>query len=272
MGGFLALGTSLVSFHRLISGISASTICRHTLSLIRPLYYADELREFDMKELLCLIFLDTTQSLFRARVPVILYRVRDPYLVNHHAGLCGPLLPLLYRVCILGAAVRTEHGDRVSPTDFDCLADELRAWSPSVSKDTLERFSDEEMLLLLSQANLQRTAALLLLRRVQHPFGERDDEAESLSRSMVDEMIHCLEGAGQFPPNVTLVLLLAGAEVHKKREQVISLILKVNGAYFYPFISNLRMFLARVWRARDRGTARYLFRFVVEDPELSIPL
>jgi hypothetical protein len=91
---------------------------------------------------------------------------------------------------------------------------------------------------------------------------------------MVDEMIHCLEGAGQFPPNVTLVLLLAGAEVHelKKREQVLSLILKVKGAYFYPFISNLRMFLGRVWRARDRGTARYLFRFVEEDPELSIPL
>ena len=274
VGGFLALGTSLVSFHRLISGVSASTICRHTLSLIRPLYYADEVRDFDMKELLCLIFLDTTQSLFRARVPVIEYNVRDPYLVNHHAGLCGPLLPLLYRVCILGAAVRTGHGDKVTPGDFDCLAKELRAWSPNVSKDTLQRFADQEMLLLLTQANLHRTAALLHLHRLQYPFGERDAEAEYLSRLIVTEMIHCLEGAGQFPPNITLALLLAGAEVHDQegRERILSLITRIKGAYFYPFVSNLRMFLARVWGARDQGTAQYLFRFFEDDQELSVPL
>ncbi|KAJ6107873.1 hypothetical protein N7523_009196 [Penicillium sp. IBT 18751x] len=274
VGGILALGTSLVGFHRLISGVSASTICRHTLSLIRPLYYADELRDFDIKELLCLIFLDTTQSLFRAWIPVIEYRVRDPYIVNHYAGLCAPLLPLLYRVCIVGAAVRTGYGDKVSPEDFDCLTDELKAWSPNVSNDTLKRFSDNEMLLLLSQANLHRTAALLLLHRLQYPFGERDAEAESLSQSMVHELMQCLQGADQFPPNVTLALLLAGAEVHdpEGRKHILSLIFKVKGAYFYPFISNLRMFLARVWKARDLGTARYLFCLFEDDPDLSVPL
>jgi hypothetical protein len=274
VGGILALGTSAVGFHRLISGMSASAICRHTLTLIRPLYYADELRDFDMGELLCLVFMDTLQSLFRARIPVIEYRVRDPYLVNHYAGLCAPLLPLLYRVCIVGAAIRTGHGDNVSRGDFDCLTIELNAWSPNVSKDMLQRFSDDEMLLLLSQANLNRTAALLLLHRLQYPFGERDAEAELLSQSMVDELILCLHGAEQFPPNVTLAFLLAGAEVHdlEGRERILSLIFKIKGAYFFPFISNLRMFLARVWRARDRGTARYLFRFFEEDPELSVPL
>lgn len=274
VGGILALGMSLVGFHRLISGVSASTICRHTLTLIRPLYYADEVRDFDMKELLCLIFLDTTQSLFRARIPVIEYRLRDPYIVNHYAGLCAPLLPLLYRVCIVGAAVRTGHGDKVSPGDFDGLTNELIAWSPNVSEDTLKRFPDDEMLLLLSQANLHRTAALLLLHRLQYPFGERDAEAESLSQSIVHELMQCLHGADQFPPNVTLALLLAGAEVHdpERRKHILSLIFKVKGAYFYPFISNLRMFLDRVWKARDLGTARYLFRLFEHDPDLSVPL
>ncbi|KAB8238201.1 uncharacterized protein BDW43DRAFT_154080 [Aspergillus alliaceus] len=69
---------SLVTFHRLISGISASTICRFTLSLIQPFYDLGQLNESEITELLCLIFLDTTQSLFRARIPVIQYRLPRP--------------------------------------------------------------------------------------------------------------------------------------------------------------------------------------------------
>ncbi|KAB8078505.1 hypothetical protein BDV29DRAFT_187836 [Aspergillus leporis] len=274
VGSFLSLGMSLVTFHRLISGISASTICRFTLSLGRPFYYAEELQESDMMELLCLVFLDTTQSLFRARVPVIQYRVRDPYLVDRHAGLCGPLLPLLYRVCLLAAAVRTGSELLAPPDHFDALRKEIIAWTPSISTATLERFSKEEMLLLITQANVHRTTAILILHRLRHPFGEQDGVAESLSQTIVTEMKHCLAMAGQYPPNITLVLLIAGAEVHDPdgRKQILSLIHGINGASFYPFITNLRLFLARVWASRDQGTARYLFRLFEEDPDLSIPL
>ncbi|KAE8361512.1 hypothetical protein BDV27DRAFT_166925 [Aspergillus caelatus] len=273
-GYVLSLGLSLVTFHRLISGISASTICRFTLSLIRPLYYSEQLQESDTRELLCLVFLDITESLFRARIPVIQYRVRDPYLVNHHAGLCGSLLPLLYRVCLLGASIRRGSQLTVSPDCFDNLREEIIAWAPSVSVATTERFSEEEMLLLLTQGNLHRSATLLILHRLRFPFGERDDEAELLSRTIIREMQHCLAMTKQHPPNISLVLLVAGAEVQDSvgRENIISLLQSINGSSFYPFVANLRLFLSRVWTSRDEGTTRYLFHLFDKDDNLSIPL
>ncbi|KAL3471440.1 hypothetical protein BJX99DRAFT_263283 [Aspergillus californicus] len=271
---FLALGMSLVTFHRLVSGISASTICRFTLSLIRPYYYADQLPESDSMHLVCLIFLDTTQSLFRARVPVVEYRVRDPFRVDQHAGLCGSLLPLLYRVCLLGAAVRTGNGRNIPLGSFDKVAGELHAWAPSIPPSALARFSEGETLLLITQANLHRTGALLHLHRLQYPFGERDEEAEELSRSIVNEMENCLAVVGQFPPNMTLIILVAGAEAHDVtgRQSILSLISRILGSNFYPFIANLRLFLCRVWTERDQGRTQYLFRSFEESPELSIAL
>ncbi|KAL4860846.1 hypothetical protein BDV12DRAFT_191461 [Aspergillus spectabilis] len=274
VGSFLSLGMSLVTFHRLISGISASTICRFTLSLIRPFYYSDQLSESDTMGLLCLIFLDTTQSLFRAQVPVLEYRVKDPLRVDQHAGLCGPLLPLLYRVCIISAAIRSGDEKNILPSYFDQLMEQLNAWSPNLSQSALERFSEEEILLLITQANVHRIGALLFLHRLRYPFGERDEEAEDLSKSLVDDMEHCLAVAGQYPPNMTLVLLVAAAEVHdlNGRQKILLLSSRILGSKFYPFIANLRLFLWRVWTGRDQGRTRYLFQLFQEDPELSIPL
>ncbi|KAJ5860073.1 uncharacterized protein N7529_007383 [Penicillium soppii] len=275
VGSFLSLGLSLLTFHRLISGFSASTICRYTLSLVRPLYYSGKLVNSDTRELLCLIFLDTTQSLFRAKVPVIEYQVRDPYIVDQHAGLCGPLLPLLYQVCVLGSATRTKKGNSpLSSEHFDKLTAELEAWVPNISQSVLDRFSDVEMLVLISQANIHRTAALLILHRLQFPFGERDAEAASFATSIVADMTHCLDMAGYHPPNITLALLVAGAEIRNVvgRKSVLYLVSGIRGAAFYPFVANLRMFLARVWADRDQGTARYLFRIFEDRPGLSIPL
>lgn len=275
VGSFLSLGLSLLTFHRLISGFSASTICRYTLSLVRPLYYSGELVNSDTRELLCLIFLDTTQSLFRAEVPVIEYQVRDPYIVDHHAGLCGPLLPLLYQVCVLGSATRTRNGNSsLSSDNFDKLMAELEAWVPNISQSVLDRFSNEEMLVLISQAKIHRTAAILILHRLQYPFGERDAEAVSFATSIVADITHCLETAGYHPPNITLAILVAGAEIANVagRNSVLSLVSRIRGAAFYPFVANLRMFLARVWADRDQGTARYLFRIFEDRPSLSVPL
>jgi hypothetical protein len=237
VGSFLSLGLSLLTFHRLISGFSASTICRHTLSLVRPFYYSGELAHSDTRELLCLIFLDTTQSLFRAEVPVIEYQVRDPYIVDQHAGLCGPLLPLLYQVCVLGSATRTGKGNSsLSSANFDKLTAELEAWFPNVSQSVLDRFSDEEMLVLISQAKIHRKAAILILHRLQFQFGVRDSEAASLATSIVADITHCLEVVGYHPPNITLALLVAGAEITHGagRKSVLSLVSRIRGALSTP--------------------------------------
>lgn len=274
VGIFVSLGMSLVTFHRLISGISASSICRFTLSLIRSSYYSEQLSESGTMGLVYLVFLDTTQSLFRAQVPVIEYRVKDPCWVDQQAGLCGRLLPLLYRLCLLGASIRAGDGQNILPSSFDKLQEELNAWAPTVSQTVRERFSGAEMSLLIAQASLHRTGALLFLHRLRYPFGERDAEAGDLARSIVDGMEHCLTVAGRYPPNMTLILLVAGAEMHDMigKQRILLLVSRILGSNFYPFIANLRLFLRRVWAGRDQRRTRYLFQLFEEDPEISIPL
>jgi hypothetical protein len=157
---------------------------------------------------------------------------------------------------------------------FDNVMADLNAWTPYISTDTLERFSDEEMRVLVIHANVHRAMALLILHRLRYRFGERDEEAEDLSKTIVADMTQCLEIAGQYPPNTTLALLVAGAEAHTNvgRQQILSLTQRIQGSNFYPFVTNLRMFLGRVWKGRDQGTTRYLFRLFEEDPDLSVPL
>ncbi|EIT81916.1 hypothetical protein AO1008_11272 [Aspergillus oryzae 100-8] len=195
-----------------------------------------------MRELLCLVFLDITESLFRARIPIIEYRVRDPYLINHHAGLCGSPLPILYRVCLLGAAIRKGSQHPVSHNCFDILREEIVAFAPSVSAATAGRFSEEEMLLLLTQANLHRNAALLILHRLRFPFGDQDDDAEFLSQTIIREMQYCLA--------MTKSRTLWAGKTSSRRCR------GINGSSFYPFV----------------GTTRYLFDLFDEDDNLSIPL
>ncbi|BAE61759.1 unnamed protein product [Aspergillus oryzae RIB40] len=227
-----------------------------------------------MRELLCLVFLDITESLFRARIPIIEYRVRDPYLINHHAGLCGSLLPILYRVCLLGAAIRKGSQHPFSHNCFDILREEIVAWAPSVSAAMAGRFSEEEMLLLLTQANLHRNAALLILHRLRFPFGDHDDDAEFLSQTIIREMQYCLAMTKHYPqiyhwscPLLELRSRTLWAGKTSSRRCRGS-----NGSSFYPFVANLRLFLTRVWTSRDEGTTRYLFDLFDEDDNLSIPL
>jgi hypothetical protein len=206
---------------------------------------------------------------------VIQLQEQDAFVVNQHAGLCGSLLPLLYRLCVLASGVRPgDEKDISHSATFDTLAKELKNWSPSIPESSLKRYPPDEMFLLISQATLHKTAALLILHRLRFPFGVQDAEAETLSFSIVQGMTHCLDVAGKYPPNITLVLLVAGSEVHEeaKRQEIRSLVLKIPGANFYPFIDNLLFSLSRVWKARDQGTSQYLFSLFENDPDLSIPL
>jgi hypothetical protein len=174
----------------------------------------------------------------------------------------------------LAVAVKSGDVSTVSSAYYDELALKLHAWSPNVSSCLLERFSEGEALLLTTQASAHRTGALLYLHRLKYPFGEQDEQADELSASIIDTLEHCLAVTGQLPPNMTLTLLVAGAEVQNMidRQRILYLVSRILGSTFYPFIANLRLFLWRVWSGRDRGKTRYLFQLFQGDMNLSIPL
>jgi hypothetical protein len=105
----------------------------------------------------------------------------------------------------LSAAIKTGGVETIPSSCFDTLK--------------LERYSKGEVLLLLTQAKLQRRAAVLFLHRLWYPFGEEDKEAEDISRSIVNDLEHCLDVAGQLPPHITLVFLVAATKVHDAIER-----------------------------------------------------
>lgn len=274
VGSCLALGLSLVTFQRLISSASASTICRFTLSLVEP-WYATVWNDPSISmELTCLVLLDTVHSLFRRRIPVLQYRVTDPYMIDRNVGVCGSLLPLLYSLCLLAAAVRV-GGDRAPQAcHFDQLQGQIESWAPYIPSDILQTYPEADVLLLMTQAHLLRAGALLTLHRVRYPFGENDQEASLLSKSMTTELINCQIEAGRVPPNIVFPLLMAGAEAVDvdQRRQTQSLITGMNSDVVYPFTTNLQALLSGIWSSRADFNGQFLFDIFDRYPDVSILL
>jgi hypothetical protein len=223
-------------------------------------------------ELTCLVFIDTMQSLFRRRLPILQYRVGIPYAVDRYAGFCCSLLPLLYRLCVMATAMR-EDKDVVLPASiWNELADDILSWSICIFPQPLDGFDEDEMLLLAAQARVQRETALLILHRLRTPLTMRRDDLELRSQCIVNELEHCLAKAGRAPPNVTLSLVMAAAEARDtmSRGKILSLVTALHGYHIYPAFKGLRALVEQIWVSQVNGPAQCLFTVFDRHVELNI--
>lgn len=273
VGSVLALGLTLQTFQRLTSGVSADVICRATLHHVQPWYEYIWNDPSASMELVCLVFIDTMQSLFRRRVPVLPYRVRDPFLVDRYAGICCPLLPLLYRVCVIAAEVReSDAWSTAHISTWEILKEEIHSWLPSIASKTFEGFSEAEKTLLMTQAQVYRHGALLILQRIRFPLANRDDDSKSLSRSIVNHIRYCFANTGHAPRNITLPFLVAAAEAEntKDRHEILSLVSILRGINIYPCFSTLKELVQNIWAAQDCGNHQSLFSVFDQHAEINI--
>ncbi|KAB8243342.1 hypothetical protein BDV35DRAFT_363142 [Aspergillus flavus] len=268
---FLVLGLTLISFQRLIGGHTASTICRFTLALVQP--WSDILADdaTSCMELLGLQFMDTTHCLFRRQVPMLKCQVWSLGLVHRSAGICCQLLPILYKVCVVGSSLRMASPRTSSDSFINNLRADIECWEPCLPDQfSSTGKSKPEITTLLSQAYPYRTVALLILHRLQYPLGREDERAGTLAKAIAADLERCLSITGQCPPHAVLPLVMAGVEATctSERERIHFLISRVRGAAFYPYVQHLRELLAGVWISRDCGEDRNVFNLFDQYPNV----
>lgn len=277
-GAFLTLGLTLTTFDLITSGTSAHAITRFTLSLVHPLYPLIYMDPGLDSEALCLIFMDTVESLLRRQIPVIRYRVQNALLVDRLVGLCATLLPIMYDVCQF--AYESNHkspspAQESSSVTFDHLNKLVASWKPQPPPDLLTKFSSQEVICLLSHARVFRAAVSLVLHRLQHPFGIEDQTATRLSTEILSECANysSIVGEADKLPQTLFPWMVAAFEVKSpwEREMLIQQELSTTREILTLPTAKMKDCVRFVWTMRDASHVCSLFSVLEQAPAYITP-
>ncbi|SPO06429.1 uncharacterized protein DNG_09119 [Cephalotrichum gorgonifer] len=204
------LGTGILTFDLLDSGLNAHSISRNTLVLVDQYFglskspqhpvqgaaaFLDELGP----TLIPLVLMDTYNCIIRRQIPVFNFRLPCIKDLDGYIGLCRPLLPLLFNICCISqklARLSTDvPGAGHVPAEDDTLKRELEEeldaaeftlllWNPSVPDRFRSCLSVQETGILELQAKIYVQAVLLVIHRLRYPFGREDNHALVMSNSI----------------------------------------------------------------------------------------
>ncbi|KAH7014311.1 uncharacterized protein B0I36DRAFT_369281 [Microdochium trichocladiopsis] len=155
------------------------------------------------------VLLDTIDCLVKREIPVVRLDCTDRVPIDRLLGLCATLLPLMYDLCELShraASAKKERGPHAqqplasSPQDFEAryratyyndeytdIEQKITAWSPTWPAHFLTAYSPVEVVAMLAQARLYRTASLLIIHRLRFPLGVEDRVARCHADAILNE-------------------------------------------------------------------------------------
>lgn len=190
----LALGATAETFSMKLRAGDAHRICRQALGLAKNAYYDDiimsGLELTDICVMSSLVLTDIAESLFAGQPPCLRYREpANPNHVDNFVGIADSILPLF---CDLADLNHKMGMDRAAlglhplvadnnSLDLHTLEQSLRCWRPNIPDDFITRFTATEASHMICQAEVLRSAGLLILYRLQHPYGAPDVAAHTMA-------------------------------------------------------------------------------------------
>lgn len=140
------------------------------------------------------ILIDTVECLVHREIPIIRLDPQRRVIVDRYLGLCATLLPHLYDICEcsntlkiqappVGSEAHTALHDRL-----DGLEQTIRRWRPQTPSGLFESYGQHAVLAMVTQANVYRLAALLILHRLRYPLGVEDGAAWKLANGIFSEL------------------------------------------------------------------------------------
>lgn len=250
LGGLLAFSISSAI------GVGVPDICRHCLGTTTPFAgttvsdaHKDPWENF-------LILLETMDCLVHRQKPILRIQVPTSVVVDCRLGLCLPLLPYYYDLCVISNSllnatdVSTLARLQKQLDDIHCI---VEPWQPSHLDQLVEQFDSAEIVHLLAQSKVYRLGVLLLGHRLRFPFGQEDVQAEIWSKEVMMELEMAKQVTKRSMRFVTLPFIIAAVEIRDE-----SLRLKtLEGVddcvdQFAQFMQKAtKTFLLRVWHERD---------------------
>ncbi|KAH7140405.1 hypothetical protein B0J13DRAFT_504623 [Dactylonectria estremocensis] len=212
----LMLGAMVSTFAVKLRLNDILAITGRTLGLIEPVYtVSDPDRPEILVFMSCMVMWEIRGCLFSCAVPSLRFRPpTEPY-ADRHVGLCATLLPLLHDICKLShTLIHAGNIDNMeNREELHAVEQSVRQWQPVMPEDFTTRFDTVEVAHMLCQAQVMRLTALLVIHRLQHPFGVNDAPAQVMSATILSQLEMTLAATKQPVRCVDLALLVACLEL-----------------------------------------------------------
>lgn len=260
----LILGVSMVTFAMHVQRGNAYLISHYTLSLIKT-QNADlsVLDPTTIDLLMCLISTETFECLLRSYKPTIRINLQGREdRVDRYVGLSTPMFAHFYDICEISSSIR--HSEATVPEmlrRLEMVHDRVYHWQPSTPVDFLERFTQAEVVSMLAQAQALRLAAMLIIHRIHHPYGQNDKEGLMLSKAIIGEFEMVLQLAHRSIPCTALAYLVACFEISGKEERSSAIERSEDIVTFSKQAQlNFKTKVKLVWNAKDHGCQFHWFQ------------
>lgn len=268
----LALGQALAAFDLLTSCIGLTSILRYSLTSIQP-WYGQLSRDPSLDSItISSILWHTLCCLVRREVPVIKFIPRDSHIVDHLAGLCTTLLPILYDLCLAsyGLKCQLRSGSQTDTNPLRQVQQRLLSWVPEPPSTFALDFSNQEILGMQAQASMYRAAGLLIAHRILNPIGTLDDIAGAYANSILLEFskYSASSGPGTRLQFVTFPGFMATLEIPDAWKEIRKTIPLLSVAPACR--AKMSAFVKFVWMKRNCGSTSFMFDLVDEGPDFLV--
>ncbi|VUC23750.1 unnamed protein product [Clonostachys rosea] len=259
----LTLGVMLALSIYSTVGLGVADVCHYCLSTTSP-FVASEVPDPALETRQgFLALLELMDCLVYRRRPTLRIQPSNSRGVDRHLGLCSPLLPYYYDLCVVSHSLANAADKGSLATMYNKLDEiqlSLEEWQPSCLDDQfINRFSTADAVNLLAQAKVYRLAALLVAHRLRYAFGEQDAQADIWASEIMMELNMAQRITKRLICFVTLPFLVAAVELRDP---------SARGKALYQveeFVDNVtpvlkkagRTFLMRIWQERDSRTTAF---------------
>ena len=252
----LVLGKALALSVYTAVGSGVADICHHCLRITSP--FMDSLISCADVEpwWSFLVIFETMDCMVHRRIPTVRIQLRDLERVDRYLGLCLPLLPYYYDLCVIShSLVNTTDASYLVRLEerLNDIHAAVETWQPSHRGRLVDQFQSADIVNLLAQAKVYRLAALLVSHRLRFTFGQQDIQADIWSKEIMTELKLAQLVTKRPMQCVTLPFLVAAIEIRDPSTRVE--VLQAVQDYvdrFAPLVQKAaKTFLSRVWRERD---------------------
>ncbi|KGO66098.1 Protein of unknown function DUF3468 [Penicillium italicum] len=279
----LFLGQTMYVFNILTAPCSstAHSIVRSSLMSAKP--WLPRLIQTPIMDTITMspILIDTVECLVHREIPIIRLDPQPRVIVDRYLGLCATLLPHLYDICECSNTLKREApavGSELYSTLHDRL-DEIevliRRWRPQTPSGLFDSYGQHAVLAMVTQANLYRLAALLIIHRLRYPLGIEDEAARKLANGIFSELSFFAKSAGNLKESTALSLVfpltIAMFEIHGPGEDLVERLALASFTVQSVCLSRLQEFVQLARALRESGYEGIWFEMVDANLHVAIP-
>jgi hypothetical protein len=219
--GFLACTYSLFC-----SDGQARHVCSTALSYIEP-WYRWSGTTFENDEyavIITLIYSELILCVMNSELPTIRYGDHGKFVttVDRYMGLAPTFLAFFYDISALSYALRLRQKNLLDESVLRRLEEierDVKMWKPMSTQTFPNHYTHVEVVQMLAQIKSMRQAALLVLHRLQHPYGTHDDKGMALADSILSECSLAMEWISTLPMGMDLAFLIGCCEAQKEQQE-----------------------------------------------------